>query len=382
MHVAFVITRADAIGGATVHVRDLAAALIESGHQATVLVSGMGAVTDQLRTAKIPFVVLKHLRRAVNPMRDVLAVREMLNELRRIQPDLVSAHTAKAGCVARLACIGMDVPVLYTPHGWSITDRISRMQGLIYRQVERLTAPLTSVIVNVCEQERELAIRHGVGLPTHHRVIYNGMPDIAPLLRADPMLEPCKIVMVARFERPKDHATLIHALAQLQHLAWDLELAGDGPGEAGARGLVESLGMSGRVRFLGAVKSAAPVLAEGQLFVLSSRSEGFPRSILEAMRAGLPVIASEVGGVSEAVLHGNNGYVVKAQSVEQMRAALESLIQDPFLRAAYGAAGRSAYEEKFLFSRMLDETFSLYEQLTDIPENSLQRREQWQPQLR
>jgi len=380
-HIVFVITRADAVGGATVHVRDLSAALISLGHRATVLVGGTGPVTRELESAGIPFVSLRHLRRSVNPLRDVLAVREITRAIRSIQPDLVSAHTAKAGCIARLACAGMGLPVLYTPHGWTIGDRLSRVQGFVYRQIERRAAPLSSAIVNVSEYERRLAMQHRVGAPGLHRVIHNGMPDIAPDLRADPRLEPCRIVMVARFEEPKDHATLLEALAGLRHLAWQLELVGDGPREMAIRNLTESLGMAGRVHFRGAVPSAASALSDAQIFVLSSRSEGFPRSILEAMRAGLPVVASDVGGVAEAVRDGRNGFVVPRQSVGPMRQALASLIGDPFRRAGFGAAGRRDYEERFTFGRMFSETLAIYAQAMGVPETAHveQRRREWQP---
>jgi glycosyltransferase involved in cell wall biosynthesis len=380
MNIAFVITRADAIGGATVHVRDLSAALISRGHRATVVLAGTGAVTRELAAARIPFVSLRHLRRNVNPLRDLLAVREMARTIRRIQPDVVSAHTAKAGCIARLACAGSKIPVLYTPHGWTIGDRLSRVQGFIYRQIERHTAPLSAAIVNVSEYERRLAAQHRIGRSELHRMVHNGMPDIAPAMLAHPRREPCRIVMVARFEEPKDHSTLLEALAGLRHLAWQLDLVGDGPREMAIRKLTESLGLAGRVHFRGAMP-AAPALAEAQVFVLSSRSEGFPRSILEAMRAGLPVVASDVGGVAEAIRHGRNGFVAPRQSAEPLRNALEALIRDPFRRAAFGAEARRDYQEKFTFGRMFAETFAIYEQVTGVPETARvqQRREQWQP---
>jgi len=309
----------------------------------------------------------------------VLAVREMARTIRGLNPDLVSAHTAKAGCIARLACSRMKIPVLYTPHGWAIGDRISRLQGFIYRQIERRTAPLSAAIVNVSEYELRLAARHRVGSPELHRVIHNGMPDISPAQRADPRGEACRIVMVARFEEPKDHMTLLEALAGLRDLPWQLDLIGDGPREAAVRDRAESLGVAGRVHFRGAL-GAAEVLAQAQIFVLSSRSEGFPRSILEAMRAGLPVVASGVGGVAEAVSDGQTGYVVPRQSVTAMRNALETLIGDPFRRAAFGAAGRREYEAKFTFGRMFDRTVAIYQQVTlGVTAAGRQRREEWQP---
>jgi glycosyltransferase involved in cell wall biosynthesis len=381
MNIAFVITRADAISGATVHVRDMSKALIARGHRATVVVSGAGAVTREFDLSGIPYVSVRHLRRSVNPLRDVLAVREMVRTIRRLNPDVVSAHTAKAGCIARMACAHLKVPVLYTPHGWAIGDRISRLQGFLYRHVERRTAPLSAAIVNVSEYELRLATHHRVGSPGLHHVIHNGMPDIAPMLRADPRRQPCRIVMVARFEEPKDHATLLAALAGLRQLPWQLDLVGDGPLEAAIRARAESLGVAGRVHFRGAC-AVADVLAQAQIFVLSSRSEGFPRSILEAMRAGLPVVASDAGGVAEAVRDGQTGYVVPRQSTDAMRGALETLIRDPFRRAAFGAAGRRDYEAKFTFGRMFERTVAIYEQVTGaVVTAARQRSEEWQPLL-
>ncbi|MGP8246988.1 MAG: glycosyltransferase family 4 protein [Bryobacteraceae bacterium] len=364
MKIAFVITRADAVGGATIHVRDLAVALAALGHSPTVLVGGSGPVSRELDACGIRVISLRHLRRRLNPLRDALAVREMAGAIRRLQPDLVSAHTAKAGCVARLACSGMDVPVLYTPHGWAIGDRISARGGRFYRVVERAAAPLADAIVNVCHYERRLAAAHSIGRDAQHRVIYNGMPDIPGELRARPEADPPHIVMVARFEPPKDQETLLRALAGLCEFDWTCELVGDGPGLERAAALATQLGLRPRVRFVGSTPHVATALAGAQIFALATRSEAFPRSILEAMRAGLPVVASDVGGVSEAVEHGVTGLVAPRQSVTALEDALGELLTDREMRVRLGAAGRRAYERRFTFRRMLAQTVSLYEEVT------------------
>ncbi len=367
MNIVFAITRADAVGGATVHVRDLSRALLDEGHRPTVLLSGSGAVSEKLEAAGVPFVSLKHLCRHVDPLKDILAVREMRRVLRRLKPDLVSAHTAKAGFIARLACRPLAVPVLYTPHGWAISDRISRRQGAIYRVAERAVAPLASGIVNVCHYEYHLAMGHRIGADHQHLIIYNGMPDVPAGLRAEPKLDPPRLAMVARFEAPKDHQTLIEAMAGLQHLDWTLTLAGDGPLQHQVESQVRALGLEHRVEFAGPVANVAALLADCQIFVLSSRSEAFPRSILEGMRAGLPVVASNVGGVAEAVEDGVSGFVVEKQSPRDLRGALECLIADGRIRARMGAAGRRIYERRFTFRRMLDQTLAVYERLTGQP---------------
>jgi glycosyltransferase involved in cell wall biosynthesis len=367
MKIAFVITRADAVGGATIHVRDLSRALLAAGHQPTVLVGGTGTASRELQAYGIPVISLRYLCRQVSPWRDAMAVRELAQAMRNLGPDLISAHTAKAGFIARLACSGLGIPVLYTPHGWAITDRISRHQGLIYRMVERASAPLAARIVNVCEYERELALGHGIGTPGKHRVIHNGMPDIAAGLQAAPGIDPPHIVMVARFEAPKDHDTLVRALGRLQHLPWSLSLIGEGPLQPRVRERVRALGMQDRVQFAGHTVQVAEALAAAQIFVLASRSEAFPRSILEAMRAGLPVVASDVGGVREAVTDGHNGYVVPKRSVGSLAAAVVRLIADRSERERMGANGRRQFEQRFTFGRMLNETLSLYQEVTGMP---------------
>jgi len=166
--------------------------------------------------------------------------------------------------------------------------------------------------------------------------------------------------MVARFERQKDHATLLQALAGLAHRAWELELIGDGPLRPEAAALTRALGIGDRVHFLGARRDVAERLACQQAFLLISNWEGFPRSILEAMRAGLPVVASDVGGVREAVVDGSTGLLVPRGNPDALRERLDVLLQDPTLRSRFGQAGRARYEERFTFDRMLEQTLAIY----------------------
>lgn len=361
MRVAFVITRADAIGGANVHVRDLAQALRDDGHEAVVLVGGRGPFLDQLARRGIPFETLRWLTREVAPHRDVAAAWELAAALRRVRPDVLSLHTAKAGAIGRLVAPSLGLRPLYTPHGWSFADGVGRRSAAAYRWAERVLALLPATLVNVCEADRALALRHGVGGPRAHLVVHNGMPDVDPRLRADPGAEPARLVMVARFEAQKDHATLLRALAGLTHRpGWSLALVGDGPGAAAARAAVAQLGLAGRVDFVGAVDDAAPHLAAAQAFVLATRWEGFPRSILEAMRAGLPVVATRVAGVAEAVAHGETGLLVERGDVAGLASAIGALLDDPARRRAYGAAGRARYEEAFTFAGMWTRYRELY----------------------
>jgi glycosyltransferase involved in cell wall biosynthesis len=146
--------------------------------------------------------------------------------------------------------------------------------------------------------------------------------------------------MVARFEPQKDHATLIRALGGLRDLAWELDLIGDGPGMPAMQTLAAELGVGQRIRFLGQRMDVQRLLSEAQVAVRISNWEGLPLSILEAMRAGLPVIASEVGGIAETIRDGQTGYLVARGAVEQVRERLGRVLGDPTQRKTFGAAGR------------------------------------------
>lgn len=354
------ITRSDAVGGATIHVRDLASALQARGHQVLVFTGGTGPVTDQMEARGIPVHSLRWLRRSVNPLHDSMAVLELRRVLKRWRPDLVSAHTSKAGWTGRAAAHSLNIPAVYTPHGWTVTDRLGRAQGLVYTVAEKIAAQWCEAIVCVSKSERSLARQKKIGTPGQLRVIYNGVGPVGSALKANPGTSPVRIVSVARLEEPKDHAVLLDAFATISDPDSILALVGDGPLEASLRTKAERLGIGNRVQFTGYLPEPAEALAKAQIFVLSSRSEAFPRSILEAMRAGLPVVASDVGGVREAVQDGTTGLLVPARDSGALARALERLIKNADDRQQLGAAGHQTFVERFSFERTLEATENLY----------------------
>lgn len=360
MKIVYLITRADAVGGASIHVRDMARAMLERGHQATVLLGGDGPVAEQLVSAGVPYVSLRCLARRVHLLGDLRAGAEIVDALRALAPDLVSTHTAKAGWIGRAAARRLSIPALYTPHGWSIGSRMSPRMGAIYGLAEKVASKWSAAIICVCEAEKRLALSKRVAAADQMLVVHNGVRDVARELRASPAQSPVRICSIARFAPPKDHRTLLAALAALRSQPWELDLVGTGPLEPEMRHLAGELGLAGRVRFHGYVADPAPVLAGAQLFVLSSRSEAFPRSVLEAQRTGLPVIASAVGGISEAVTDGVHGLLVPPANSGALAAAVERLLGDAQLRESMGAAARATYERRFRLEYMVDSTAAIY----------------------
>jgi glycosyltransferase involved in cell wall biosynthesis len=365
MKIAYVITRSDAVGGATIHVRDMAGAMRDRGHEVLVLVGGEGPVTQQFDAAGVPFRALRHLRRALNPVGDLLAYRELTAELSAFAPDLVSAHTAKAGWLGRAAASKLSLPVIYTPHGLPVDGRFSGMKAAVFTLAERAAARWNTAVICVSQAEKRTAIANGVAAPDQLYVVHNGVRDVPPEFRAAPECDPVRICSVARFAEPKDHATLLVALAALRSRAWSLELIGDGPLQTQMQRLAERLGIAERVTFRGYQADPEPALAAAQLFVLSTRSEALPRSVLEAMRAGLPVVATDVGGVGEAVEHRVTGLLAPPEDARLLAASLDELLTDSEMRGRFGAAGRLAYERGFRLERTIEETLAVYRAIMD-----------------
>lgn len=360
MNIAYLITRADPIGGAQIHVRDLALAVREHGHRAAVITSGRGPLIDGFRQAGVPVFVLRHLTAPIRPWSDVRALGEVRAAIAEIKPDLVAAHSSKAGILGRLAARYLRIPVVFTVHGWAFTPGVPGPRAAVYRRLERMVGPLASRLITVSEFDRQLALQTRVADPNRIVTVHNGMPDVAPDLRADPRRTPPRIVMVARFEPQKDHATLIRALGGLTAQLWELDLVGEGPGMPAMRALAAELGIADRIRFLGQRMDVQRLLGAAQIATLITNWEGLPLSILEAMRAGLPVVASDVGGIAETIREGESGYLVRRGAVDQVRDRIGRLLLDPALRGRFGHAGRSLYERQFTLEHCVTRTLAVY----------------------
>lgn len=361
----FVITRSDAIGGAHIHVRDMATALRNRGVDARVAVGGDGPYLAQLQQRDIPVIHLQHLVRPVRLASDMRACLELMDVLRRLKPTLVSAHSSKAGLLVRMACRWAGVPVVFTAHGWAFTDGVAKMTAWVYRRVERFVGMLADRIITVSEFDRRIALAAGVGGQQRLRVIHNGMPQLpwSPVPKTVGAV--LRLVMTARLDEQKDHHTLLLALAQLRDLPWQLDLIGEGPLMPSLKTMAAELEIAERVRFLGLRSDVGDLLREADIFVLISHWEGFPRSILEGMRAGLPVVATDVAGVSESVDESRTGYLVPRRDPSVLAARLRSLLADPQLRAAMGAAGRARFETEFTFERMFRRTLAVYDEVME-----------------
>jgi glycosyltransferase involved in cell wall biosynthesis len=337
------ITLAEA-GGAQSSVSLLLPALAED-FDVTLGAHGEGPLREAASAAGVPFVELQHVRRAINPWHDVLGLLELVGLCRRLRPDIVHAHSSKAGALGRLAAALAGVPIrIYTVHGWPFAA-YRGLAGRLFLWVERLLRRVTTAVVCVAGCERELGLARRACLSERTVVIHNAV-DVASFPRAAHGQRLPRILSVGRFAFPKDYAALIDALA-LTSAGYKAAFIGDGPLLPEARGRLRRWGLAERVDLLGTCAGVPELLAAADVFVLASRSEGFPVSILEAMAAGLPVVATDVGGVREAVVHDQTGLLVPAGDPPALAAALERLLRDRELRQRLGEAGHRRAQERF-----------------------------------
>ncbi|WP_354682049.1 glycosyltransferase family 4 protein [Cupriavidus necator] len=360
--IAYLITNSE-IGGAQSHVADLMQSLAGKADM-VLLAGGDGPLFDIAKRAGARTIRLARLDNALSPWRAVTALRELVKALKQAAPDLIHAHSAKAGALGRIAGFLLGIPVVYTVHGFAFKPQAPARQRIAARVAEWLLAPLTARLVCVAEAERQLA--RSLPVPADRiAVVPNGIADTGQ--RATPEDPMRRIVMVARFAAPKRPDAVIRAFARSGLADCELVLAGDGPEREAMQRLADAIA-PGRVQFPGNVADIAGLLSTAQAFTLASDHEGFPLSVLEAMRAGLPIVASDLPGIREQLEDGRHGLLVDHRDEAALSTAFSGLAADAPLRASLGHAARQRWEQHYGLKRMADATWNLYQAtLTTAP---------------
>ena len=292
---------------------------------------------------------------------DVADLRRLLRLVGRA--DVVHAHASKAGFLTRLAAAltGRRGATVFTPHSWSFwaDERRSRL----WLTLERRAAHWCKAIVAVSDDERRAGIEERVGSESQYRVIRNGIDPAS--FAGERRAVPGRILLVGRLARQKRPDVAVRALARIRerHPGAQLDLAAHGPLEDETRALVVELGLEQSVRFLGERSDVPELLAEAECLLLTSDYEGCPYTVLEAMAAGVPVVATRVGGVPELVADGETGVLVKAGDPVAAAAAVVRLLDAPERARLLGEAGRARAVGEFGLDRMVCETCSLYDSL-------------------
>lgn len=351
-------------GGVGRHVGDLARGMAQAGHEIVVCGPQPPAGTDGVR--HIPL----DLRRAVSAREDLAAARRFARIVASEQPELVHAHSSKAGAVARVARVAHPrVPVVYSPHGYAFAGHFeSERERSAYRLAERALAPAASRVVCVCEAEARLA--RSIGSSARVRVVHNGIapPAEGPVdARIEALAARGPVIGALTLLRPgKGVETLIDAMPAVRARRPDAQLAivGDGPGLQDLRARAQRLGVAESVSFVGPTEEPLSALRGMTVFAHPSWAEAFPYVILEAMALGLPIVATAVGGVGEALVDADSGVLVAPRDAGALAGALVDVLDDPRRMSTLGARALRRASKSFTLASMVSGIERVYAELT------------------
>lgn len=363
--IVFLITRSDTIGGAQIHIKDICISLKKDKHIPYVIIGDSnGCYLQQLKNAGINVIICKNIKRNFNILKDLKAIFFFIKTVKRLRPNIISSHSFKAGLILKISTIFIGkVPTIFTAHGWSFNNGIPHYKRFISLQIEKILCKRVSKVVTVCYSDYELAIEKKVIKEKKLVNIYNGMPLGKYKVKNFKPHNKIKFISVARFESQKDHKTLIESFSLTKNKNWELFLIGDGPNRKLIEKLVVKKGIKNKVKFLGAKNNVEKYLNKCDVFILCSLWEGFPRSILEAMRSSMPIIATDVGGCSESVIHSYNGFLINPKEVYKLKKYIDKFIDEFSLIQKFGSRSFKIFESKFTFQKMYNRTLKLYKKL-------------------
>lgn len=280
--------------------------------------------------------------------------------------DVVHSHTWAVYVESAVAALMARARVLvHTVHGHYITyppGLASSAKILVRHRAERLLALAHRKVVTVSDAIQAY-VSAEIGIPAARMMtIRNGVKEAALPPRAGSADNAVTFVTVGRLAAVKNHPMLLRAFAEVlrRHPGCRLQIVGDGPERASLEALARTLGIVQHVQFAGFQTDVAPRLAQADVFVLSSHYEGISIALLEAMRAGLPVIGTRVGGMAEAVREGETGLLVPGGDVRAMTDAMCRLAASPAERARMGEHGHAYLLREFSLGAVSQKYFSLY----------------------
>jgi glycosyltransferase involved in cell wall biosynthesis len=371
------------VGGPALHVSYLTDRLAERGYATTLaagtISEGEGNMAFVATQRGIEVTPVPGLQRDVSPLADAQVVRELADLIRTVRPHILHTHTAKAGAVGRTAArvAGSDRPpvVVHTFHGHTLRGYFGPAKERVYRQIERRLAREADVLIAVSPEVRDELVELGVAPASHFAVVRLGIElsermagaERGEALRAALGLPAGRFTVgwVGRMTAVKQASDVLRTVRLLHDAGVDaaLVMIGDGPDRGDLEKLTRELGLEDATRFVGFQDDMGPWFHTFDALLLPSRSEGTPVSAIETLASGRPVVATRVGGVSDVVSDGVDGFLFPFGDVDEAAAQLGRLAADPALRERMGASGSERALRRYRVERLVDDMDRLYRAL-------------------
>jgi glycosyltransferase involved in cell wall biosynthesis len=329
-------------------------------------------------------IALKFLRRGVNPLFDLLGLFEIKRLIKKEQPDILFLCSTKAGILGSLAYQLnskfkiKNSKLIYRIGGWTFNDPWPNWKRRLYLWLEKETAKFKDIIINNAESDRQQAIKLGIKPKNEIVTIHNGL-DIDKLeflfreearfqiseilkLNQNSKLEIQNLIIgtIANFYSAKGLEYLIQAVNLTKDNNLKFILIGDGQEREKLEKAIKKYNLENKFFLVGAIPEAYKYLKAFDIFVLPSVKEGFPWTILEAMAAGVPVVATRVGAMPEIIQENKTGILIEPKNPQQIADAITKLLNNENLRKGLAEQGRKTVIEKFNLDKMIKEIEGLF----------------------
>jgi len=354
-------------------------------------VSPPGEYSALFQKHGVKFVPISLDRRTLNPLKAWTTVNQLKSILQRLQPDVLHTFTLRPNLYGTLAGWLAGVPVivctveglgtLYTNH-----DLKTRLLRWGVEQTTRLALRAADVIIFLNPDDQSYYLSQKLCRPEQARLIVSAgidvkafspdrfSPEARQRLRQERGLSPDAVVvtMIARLIAPKGVREFLQVADQLKGKACFILIGAPDPGnpESLTWEEIQKYAERGVVLSVGWQRDVIPWLAVTDIFVLPSYREGTPVTVLEAMAMGLPVVATDVPGCREAVIHGETGFLVPPRNVDELIQAIQKLIENPELRKQMGLAGRKRVVQYFAIEQIVEKYLDLYIELLSRNKNN------------
>lgn len=370
------------VGGPAVHTILLTEALNNDRFE-SILIAGQVEKYEKdmiylARQKGVNPIIISELGRQPRPIKDLIALWKIYNLIMRERPDIVHTHTAKAGVLGRIAAIFAGVRIrIHTFHGNIFEGYFNRLYVKLFILIEKILAYFTTSIVVVSEEQKKEIVQHyKIAGSEKIKVIPLGLElenffsleaPVGNLRREYKIRDDAIVVgIIGRLVSIKNHRMFLDAI---RHLTNSLDnkfnikylIIGDGRERPALEEYMKNLGLDGDVTFCGWREDMREVYSDLDIVALTSLNEGTPLSLIEALAAGKPVVATKVGGVVDVVEDGVNGYLVSSGDIEGFSQRLTTLIEDLHKRREFGFKGREMVRHKFSKERLIEDIKSLYE---------------------
>ena len=338
------------------------------------LVSSDGLLADDAgKINGLEVRLLSSLIRQINPIFDLKALIDLYRFIKENEIDIVHTHGSKAGIIGRWAAYFAGVPIiLHTIHGWEFHERQNRLIKWLFIGLERLTAKITTKLIAVCHADIEKGLNYNIGARDKYRLVYYGIDyeafkdvSLNSMIKRNSLglKEDALIIgMIACFKPQKAHADFIKAASLIIKEIPNVKflLVGDGVLRPKIVRQIRSLGLRDRFVLTGWRRDIPQILPVLDMIVLSSHWEGLPIVLLESMAAGLPVVATNVGGVSEIIQDGNTGFLVPVGDYSKLAERILFLAHNSSLCEEMSKCAKGLLDGRFNTSSMVNQIEETY----------------------